>query len=105
MLKTTAPIRGARSSRWIESESALIALSWSLVFMLPSSAAIPDPARPATSRAVKIGASSRRIETQTMSARVSEAPNRARAVETWTAMTMPVKNAASATIGTLFTPS
>ena len=81
------------------------ALSSSLTFIVPISAANAAPERPASRIAVISGPSSRRIDKPTRSATNSSAPNWRIGTADWNARMMPSRNEMSATIGNAFTPT
>ncbi len=77
---------------------------WSVTRMVPISAAIAAPTRPATISPASTGPSSRVTDSTTRLATALSAEKRARPVEDCSASTMPVKIAVSATTGRLKKP-
>ena len=82
-------------------DSVVSASTWSVTRMVPISAAIAAPARPATISPASTGPSSRVTESTTSEATALSAAKRERPVEDCRASTMPVNTAVSATTGRL----
>ena len=82
-------------------ESVVSASIWSVTRMVPSSAAMAAPTRPATIRPASTGPSSRVMDSTTRLATALSALKRDRPVADCSASTMPVKIAVSATTGRL----
>ena len=70
-----ASMRGTTSLRIGSVPSARSAAIWSVTIIEPSSAAIPDPTRPATIRPVSTGPSSLTIDALTSRPTIERAPN------------------------------
>ncbi len=82
-------------------ESVLSASIWSVTRMVPISAAIAAPTRPATISPASTGPSSRVIDSTTSEATALSAENRDSPIEDCSASTMPVNTAVNATTGRL----
>ncbi len=74
---------------------------WSVTRMVPISAAIAAPTRPATISPASTGPSSRTTDSTTMLATALSALNRENPVKDCSAITMPLNTAVSATTGRL----
>jgi hypothetical protein len=77
--------------------SARNAAIWSVTIIEPSSAAMPEPTRPATMRAVRTGPSSFTIDALTRLPTIDRAPNLSRVRPDCSASTMPVNMPVSRT--------
>ena len=73
--------------------------------MAPTSAAIADPTRPATNRAVMTGPSSLTMESPTIPPMFPSRPNWARRDPVWSASTPPMKIAISEAMGSVALPN
>jgi hypothetical protein len=96
-MKKPASTRGTTSLRTGSVPSARRALIWSVTTIEPSSAAMPDPMRPASIRPVSTGPSSLTIEALTRRPTNGRAPNWSSVMPVCSARTAPVKNPVSTT--------
>ena len=97
VMKKPASMRGTTSLRTGSVPSARKALIWSVTIIEPSSAAIPDPTRPASISPVKTGPSSLTIDALIKRPTKSRAPNWSSVMPVLSASTAPVKNPVSKT--------
>src|ERR1035437_202601 len=104
-MSVTATTRGRTSFRIGEAPSARMASTCSVTDMVPSSAVIPEPTRAATMRAVRVGPSSRQIDSTTTRPTNSLPPNCDSAYDVWSARTIPVKRAVRLVIEIDWTPT
>jgi hypothetical protein len=97
MARVAASSRGA-TRYFIGSVLSVVSASiWSVTRMVPISAAMAAPMRPATISPASTGPSSRVTESTTTEAIAPSALKRAKPVKLCSASTMPVKSAVSAT--------
>jgi hypothetical protein len=96
-MMTPASTRGSASLRTGSVPSARSAFNWSVTAIEPSSAAMPDPTRPATINAVSTGPSSLIIEALIRRPTTDRAPNWSSVMPDCSASTAPVKPPVSST--------